>query len=152
MDLKLAIKFENNTVVDHPVLVSNLQSIYPNTDYENLPTPYVKFERVPHPTLGAFDRTILHEYKMSEDGIVRDSWTIVPVTAEEKQKIIDMHRLNVDKPYPSWVFNEKFLMYQAPVLPPIDYLLTWQKNNLDKPKPEVTWNEEYKKWDIVFPE
>lgn len=148
----LVIKFENNTVVDHPILLSNLQSIYPDIDYESLPQPYVKFQRVDKPVLGVFEKNILHEYKMLEDGIVRDSWTVVPVTAEEKQKIIDMHILNLDKPYPSWVFNEELLVYQAPVLPPIDAILAWQKNNLDKPKPDVTWNEENRQWDVVFPE
>lgn len=152
MDTKLVIKFENSTVVEHPILLENLKGLYPDIDYENLPAPYVKFERVQAPVLGAFEKSITHEYKMLEDGIVRDNWIVEPVTPEEKQVIIEMHRLNLDKPYPSWVFNEQLLVYQAPVMPPMEQLLAWQNNNLDKPIPELVWNETNQTWDITYPQ
>ena len=50
MDEELYIRMLNGRPVDHPMLRSNIESAFPDVDFDNLPNWLARFERIPKPT------------------------------------------------------------------------------------------------------
>lgn len=74
---ELYIKYENQKILGHPVLRTNLQEIYPDTDFElSYPEGWVPFIREPAPMVDRTKQlTVFNGYKLV-DGIATDDWII----------------------------------------------------------------------------
>lgn len=112
--MNLYIRLENGQPVDHPILLENLLAAYPEIDPNNIPSVFVKFERVLSPELGIYEVNEGATYQWM-DGIVKDVWHIRSMTQEEKtalqNQIKDLWVTN--NGYPSWIFNEELCMFEA---------------------------------------
>lgn len=90
--MKAYIKVENNVAIGNPVLEQNLLDVF-----GSIPENYAPFKRM-HPNEFDIDITnkfkrAVNEYVLSEDGITwRDNWSVVDISEEEKQKIIQIHK------------------------------------------------------------
>ena len=133
--MELYIKIENGIPVEHPLLKENIEIVYPNIDFDNLPEWLAKFERVPQPFIGPYEKNQRSQYEFV-DGVVKDVWYTDPMTPEEITE-----KQNQEKEYwknngfPSWTFDEAQCLFVPPV-----------------PCPDVmayVWNEEQLKWDPI---
>ena len=132
--MNLVIKLENNQPVNHPIMFTNFQMIYPGTDYDNLPDGYAKFTRIARPTEGPFETVSAEPTYEWENGVVVDKWTVTQMTDAEKQAKIEEYRQML--PFPSWTLDETTLMFIPPVPYPDDDSL-------------YEWNEDNQTWDSV---
>ena len=130
--MNLYIKYINNVITDHPMLEENLRQVFPDLDFNNLPADLKRFERVPAPgPSGPYIKVETH-YELGSDDIVRDTYTEVPYTEEERQaKINDMLAY---QPFPSWTFDETTCMWVPPIAYPVDEEIRYY------------WNEEQQNW------
>tara|TARA_Y100000004_G_scaffold193788_1_gene256980 strand:+ start:787 stop:1203 length:417 start_codon:yes stop_codon:yes gene_type:complete len=134
---RLFVQVKDGQLVGHPILESNMRISFPHVDLDNLPPEFAVFTRIPQPELNLFEKCV-HEY-ISDNSGYTDSWTIVPMTDEEKQEVIRMYREEcrpVDAP--SWIFDEETYMYVPPVPYPDDY------NHVP-----YRWNEDIIGWERV---
>ena len=70
------------------------------------------------------------------DGIVKDVWSVRPMTDAEKAEKIAQYKAN--PPYASWTLDEATLVWSAPTPKPDDGL-------------KYRWNEEALSWVIFVP-
>ena len=158
MDLLIQID-EDGLPINHPCLRENLQMVYPKGGFEgsNIPSGWLAFERVPEPELGPYQKfddskgaencdAWAHnglEYKVV-DGKVKDVWTILDLTDEEKKAKQDRVKtawneaLAAGQAPASWSFDETKCEYVAPVSAPDDGKI-------------YVWNEEKLSWDEFVP-
>ena len=104
--MNLFIQINNGTPVNHPLTLENLLYIFPQFDGENLPEGYAKFERTARPTEARFEITEGPVYSLV-DGIVREVWSVRPMTDEEKTSFIAALR-SMQMPE-GFVFDETLL-------------------------------------------
>lgn len=136
--MNLVIKIENNQPVNHPIMFTNFQMIYPGADYDNLPTGYAKFVRIDKPITGPFETVSDQPVYEWENGVVIDKWIVTPMTDAEKQAKIEEYRQLL--PFPSWTLNETTLEFVPPIPYPDD-------GN------SYVWNEDMQTWDSeIIPE
>lgn len=134
--MELYILVENGKPLNHPLLKENVEMVYPDVDFDNLPNWLAKFERVPAPMIGPYEKNQRNEYELV-DGVVKDVWYTDPMTPEEI-----LEKQNQEKEYwstngfPSWTFDESQCAFVAPVDYPND-------GNF------YIWNEEQLKWDPI---
>ena len=100
--MKLVIELENGQPLNHPMLWENFLQHYPNSDWDNLPEGYAKFERIVNET-PRFHNYAGVTYEWDGD-IIKDVHHHTPMTEEERQEHIDLLR---NMPFPSnFTFNE----------------------------------------------
>lgn len=115
--MELFIRIVDGQPFDHPIFAENFYKAFPNIDTNNLPSEFARFERVECPySAGPYEFNV-SSYQWV-DGIVKDVWTVQSMTQEEKDAKIAAAML--DKPYPSWIFDESVCSYVAPVSKPDD--------------------------------
>lgn len=124
--MKLYIKISNGDPVEHPILKENMETAYPNVDLNNLPEGWAEFERVSALAPGPYQRV---EWSYGWDnGIVKDIWTIVDMTADEKFQKISLVKSNykADGGDKNWIFDEERCCHIPPEPMPNDgKLYTW---------------------------
>lgn len=132
--MQLVIRFENGQTINHPIAFENFLSLYPDANYDDLPSGFKKFIRVPRPIVGPFERISSSPSYVLEGGIVRDVWEITSFSEQEKrQKIEEVRSL---KPFDSWSFIEEELRFEPPAPYPTDGKL-------------YRWNEQLLSWEEV---
>ena len=137
MTVELFIQIRNGQPFEHPIFGDNLRHAFPGIDVLNLPPEFAVFERVPQNVQpGPFE--IAEVSYQWFDTVVKDVWSVRPMTDEEKTAKIAEYRAN--KPFPSWTLDETTLTYNPPTPMP------------DNKKP-YRWNEETLSWiDISQPQ
>lgn len=115
--MNLFIRVVDNTVIDHPVTLENLQMIYPGVDATNPPENYWPFNRAEIPALP--DPYTVNEasYVISAN-VVNEVYTQRPMTLEEKQQL--WNNMEYSRPYPSWILNKERCIWEPPVAHPAD--------------------------------
>jgi hypothetical protein len=136
MDEELYIRMENGRPVDHPMLRSNIETAFPDVDFDNLPNWLCRFERIERPAVGVYEIANGPIYVQDGD-LVRDQWIVRPMTEDEI--IIKQNRVQryfaTDNGHltTSWVFDSETCSFRAPVAMPTD-----GKN--------YTWHEPSRSW------
>jgi hypothetical protein len=120
MDEELYIKMVNGRPVDHPMLRSNIESAFPEVDFDNLPDWLARFERVQKPRAGIYE--IVNGPVYVVDGnIVRDHWILRQMTEDEKlikqNRVRQSFTADNNGRASTWVFDEE----QCCFLPPVPY-------------------------------
>ena len=127
--MKLYIELKNGEPINHPMLQSNMEMIYPVMNLQNLPENFCEFVRVDAP-VPKWDEVVEGpEYKII-DGICYDVWTVNKISDEKRQQMLD--DLAASNPYPSWTVDT----VNHNLIPPTPY-------------PEEgawVWNEETVSW------
>lgn len=135
MEMELFIQIQNGQPFEHPIFGDNFRKAFPNIDVDNLPPEFAKFERVPQNVMpGVFEVAELH-YEWF-DAIVKDVWSIRPMTDQEKADKIAKYRAR--QPFPSWVFDESTLEWSAPTQKPDD-------------SQQYRWDEATLSWVVFVP-
>lgn len=124
MDEELYIRMINGRPVDHPMLRSNIESAFPEVDFDNLPDWLMRFERVEKPQAGVYE--IVNGPVYTIDGnVVKDQWILRAMTEEEK--LLKQTRArsffaadNMSGTRSTWVFDEKGCCFVPPVPYPAD--------------------------------
>ena len=128
--MKLYIKYIDEQIVDHPILEENLRQVDPDFDPTNLPGTLKVFERINAPVPGPYSY-IQVSYQLGQDDIVRDTYTEVPFSAEEKAQLIEH---TMAQPHPKgWTFNETICGWEPGVSYPTDGKV-------------YEWSEELENW------
>ena len=152
-DFYVKVDADNQMIVKHPLVKENMKQLFPAHDFSSgPPAGFLGFIRVPPPEIGVyekFDETIgediatafVHnglEYKL-EDGVYKDVWHVVPMTAAEKTAKINARQevwAAANLGWSSWTWNESICDYEAPVPYPTD-------GNT------YIWNESTTSWDLL---
>lgn len=83
--MELFIRLENGEPFEHPILGDNFRQAFPDVNVDDLPNWVARFERVEPPTPGEYQKLALHYGWV--DGIVKDVWTFVEMTDEERAEV-----------------------------------------------------------------
>jgi hypothetical protein len=81
--MELFIRIVDGQPFEHPIFGDNFREAFPHVDIENLPPEFAKFERVQQPNANSVFEVEELSYQWV-DGIVKDVWTVRPMTAEEE--------------------------------------------------------------------
>ena len=128
--MQLYIKYIDEQIVDHPMLEENLKQADPTFDPINLPNTLKLFERINAPVPGPYAR-VENSYQLCDDGIVRDVYTLVDISDEEKSAMIARTQ---SLPHPNgWVFNETVCSWEPSIPYPNDGKV-------------YSWSEELENW------
>jgi hypothetical protein len=132
MPMELYIQIRNGQPFEHPIFGDNFRQAFPHIDVFNLPPEFAVFERIPqNVTPGPFE--VAEVSYQWFDTIVKDVWSVRPMTDQEKATKIAEYQSN--KPFPSWTLNEETLTYSAPTPRPQDgKLYRWDE-------PTLSWIE-----------
>lgn len=131
--MELFIQIRNGQPFEHPIFGDNFRQAFPHIDVDNLPPEFARFERVPQNVMPDVFEIVEVRYEWF-DGIVKDVWSVRPMTDQEKSAKIAEHRAN--QPFPSWTFDEATCIWSAPVPKPDDGLF-------------YRWKEASQSW-VVF--
>lgn len=119
--MRLVIKIKDGQPFEHPMTEKNFAAAFPNIDLNNLPPEYAWFIRV-QPEVGMYEVNEGCTYQW-DGNVVKDVWTIRPMTVEEKQAKIDAAvawwESQPDRPL-SWVFDEPTCAFVPPIPKPDD--------------------------------
>jgi len=77
------IQIRNGQPYEHPIFGDNFRQAFPEIDVNNLPEHFAHFERIPKPPIDTYEVAEGPTYEWS-NGVVKDVWTIRPMTEEEK--------------------------------------------------------------------
>ena len=132
--MKLYIKYINGQIVDHPLLEENLIQLDPEFDPKNLPATLKLFERINAPLTGGPYAYMKVSYELGQDDIVRDVYTEVPFSAEERTQLIEY---TMAQAHPKgWVFNETVCGWEPNIPYPNDGKV-------------YSWSEELEGWEEI---
>ncbi len=136
-ELELFIQIKDGEPHEHPILGGNFREAFPDIDPENLPADqFAKFIRVQPPEVDT--------YEVSEliygwvDGVVKDIWTVRPMTEEEQADKYEQMSLGVFAHRDSLVerCNEMIIQVTEPIgnqvwRETLAELVVWQLESLD---------------------
>ena len=133
---------ENGNAINHPIVIDNFLSTFPNADLsgETAPPGYVWFtrknaEEQKYSPTKTIKQVVETRYIKSADGInYEDEHYLRDMTEEELQKIYDEHESII--PFPSWTYDRELLMHVPPKPKPI-FIPGYNK---------YEWNEETLSW------
>jgi hypothetical protein len=83
--MELYIRIVNGQPFEHPIFGGNFRQAFPDVDVNNLPPEFARFERIEAPTCGEYEKPVVTYGWV--DGIVKDIWTVVEMSAEEKTEV-----------------------------------------------------------------
>lgn len=126
--MELFIRVKNGQAFEHPILGDNFRQAFPHVSTSNLPPEFARFERVPAPPVGVYEK-FSAAYADRGDGIYHDVWTVTDITPEEKaakqQTVKDAWAIGG---YSSWSFDEATCSFTPPVeMPPDGKLYRWDE-------------------------
>lgn len=82
-DVELFIQLRDGQPHEHPIFGDNFRTAFPDVDPENLPADqFARFVRVQAPVPGTYE--VAEVSYGWVDGVVKDIWTIRPMTDEER--------------------------------------------------------------------
>ena len=118
--MELFIRIKDGQPFEHPVSGDNFRQAFPHVDTANLPPEFARFERVPAPVVGVYEKLSV-SYVDRGDGVYHDVWSVSLMTAAEKaakqQEIKDTWATGG---YLSWSFDEATCSFVPPVEMPSD--------------------------------
>jgi hypothetical protein len=117
MPMELYIQIRDGQPFEHPIFGDNFRQAFPHIDVNNLPPDFAEFQRVP-PNVQPGPFEVAEISYQWFDKIVKDVWSVRPMTEEEKSAKIAEYQAG--KPFPSWTLDETTLMYFPPVPKPTD--------------------------------
>lgn len=134
--MKLYIRIKDGKPFEHPILEDNFRQAFPTIDVNNLPSEFMRFERIPQPKLDVYQ---VYEGVTYEIGnhLVRDKHLVREMTDVEK-----LAKQNVVKEEwaiygaKSWVFDEITCSFKPPIPCPEDGKY-------------YKWNEKDLSWDEI---
>jgi len=115
--MELFIQIRNGQPFEHPIFGDNFRQAFPHIDVNNLPPEFAKFERVPQNVMPDVFEVAEVRYEWFGD-IVKDVWSVRPMTDQEKANKIAEYR--AAQPFPSWTFDETTCVWSAPTPRPTD--------------------------------
>jgi L-rhamnose isomerase len=83
--MELYIRLQNGEPFEHPIFGDNFRQAFPDVDINNLPAEFARFERIEAPLCGEYEKPVLTYGWV--DGMVKDIWSVVEMTAEEKAEV-----------------------------------------------------------------
>lgn len=83
--MELFIRLKDGQPFEHPIFGDNFRQAFPDVDVDNLPDWVARFERIEAPACGEYEKPVLAYGWV--DGVVKDVWTIVEMTTEEKAEV-----------------------------------------------------------------
>jgi len=81
--MELYIRIKDGQPFEHPIFGDNFRQAFPEIDTNNLPEEFARFERIAAPVFGVYEINEGVRYQRFGD-IIKDVWTVRPMTAEEK--------------------------------------------------------------------
>lgn len=81
--MELFIRIVDGQPFEHPIFGDNFREAFPDVDVDNLPPEFARFERVEHPQAAGTFEVDEVSYQWV-DGMVKDVWTVRPMTSEEE--------------------------------------------------------------------
>lgn len=100
--MTLFIKLENGQPVSHPVVEENFRTLFPNESFapfftaDNVePLGFGIYDYSNQPSCGRYEKAVEVTPVRNESGIWKQTWQVVPMTAEEKQKRDDTQAENM---------------------------------------------------------
>lgn len=118
--MELLIKVKAGKAVEHPVAKENLLAVLKKTNINDLPSDWVKFERVPKPSFGPYEVYVETVYQQ-DGGVFKDVHVVRLMNEEEKQEKQSAVKNEWGEKYaslfPSWIFVES----QCEFAPPVPY-------------------------------
>lgn len=115
--MELYIQIRNGQPFEHPIVGDNFRQAFPHIDVNNLPPEFAKFERVPQNVMPDVFEVAEVRYEWFDD-IVKDVWSVRPMTDQEKANKIAEYR--AAQPFSSWTFDETTCVWSAPMPIPDD--------------------------------
>jgi hypothetical protein len=112
--MDLYIQIRDGQPYEHPIMGDNFRQAFPAIDTGNLPPEFANFERIPAPKIGPFEVLEGPVYEW-DNGIVKDVWTISPMTDEAKAAKIAEYQAATPE---GWTLNTETLTYTPPEAPP----------------------------------
>jgi len=131
--MNLIIQIKDGNPFEHPIILSNFISAFPNVNIDELPPEFAWFERVPMPEVSWHQEIIGLSYKWVGN-IVKDVWEVREFTTEEKfdkQNFVKSRFSEVFPNVKSWTFDEDRCGFVCPVAYPNDGLYFWDENTLE---------------------
>jgi hypothetical protein len=113
---------ENGQAKEHPIVGDNFRQAFPHIDVNNLPSNFARFERVPSPRPGVYEKNHRVSYQKRPDGVWTDVHTCDLMTREEITALQDQVKANfaANVGFASWTFNEIRCLFEPPVPYPND--------------------------------
>lgn len=81
--MELFIQIRDGQPHEHPILGDNFRQAFPDINVDNLPPQFARFERIECPRAAGVYEVDVVSYQWV-DGIVKDVWTVRPMTDEER--------------------------------------------------------------------
>jgi len=81
--MELFIQIRDGQPFEHPIFGDNFREAFPHVDVDNLPPEFARFERIEQNVEPTTFEVAESTYTWV-DGIVKDVWTVRPMTAEEE--------------------------------------------------------------------
>ena len=115
--MKLYIKLNNGSPVDHPILEDNLLQTFPGIDLSSS-EEYKEFVRKPRPTIGVYEVIDNITYG-KENEVYTDVYNIREMTAQEKLEKQNETKQNfASTGWVSWTFDENTCSHIPPIAHP----------------------------------
>lgn len=86
--MELFIQIKNGQPFEHPIFGDNFREAFPHVDVNNLPPEFARFERVPCPEEATQFEVDQVSYQWV-DGVVKDVWSVRPMTDNERAEKIE---------------------------------------------------------------
>lgn len=142
-DFELFIQIKDGEPHEHPIKGDNFREVFPDIDPENLPTDqFAKFIRVQPPEVATYE-VVERTYGWVDD-VVKDVWTIRPMTEEEQADKFEQVSLAVYDIRDSLVArcNEMIIQVTEPTgnqvwRETLAEIVTWQLESLDPITPSL---------------
>ncbi len=136
-ELELFIQIRDGEPHEHPIRGGNFREAFPDIDPENLPADqFAKFIRVQPPEVATYE---VAEFTYGwVDGVVKDIWTVRPMTEEEQADKFEQMSLGVYAHRDSLVThcNDMIIQVTDPIgnqawRETLAELIVWQLESLD---------------------
>lgn len=119
--MNLYIRVKNDEAFEHPIFEENFKQAFPEIDINNLPEGFAKFERIPAPPLGPYEKDQYVKYEKGTDGIYRDVWYTSQMSNQEILKKQEQVKQQwIEYGYSSWIFDENTCSFIPPTPYPND--------------------------------
>jgi hypothetical protein len=114
--MNYVIQIKDGATFAHPIAVENLVAAFPGIDLENLPAEFAPFERIDPISMQRKPYEVFVESYVMEDGVVKDSWSVQEVSAEDKAAL-RAAAYEADHPE-GWIFNEEWIRWEPDLTAP----------------------------------
>jgi hypothetical protein len=117
--MRLFIRVQGNTIIDHPVMEENFVTVFPEIDINNLPANWRNFERVEAPIPGVYEVVESGEYVQIGE-VVKNTWILRPMTLDEKNRKQEDSKRIFNNRFSTWTFDDSICNFVPPIPYPAD--------------------------------